>query len=75
MPFFYIIIYSPILSNIFQHNAKMFKEKYNEMQRRYEEEQQLQVYLKEAAKTFCVECATQKTRKVAETKIREEAEK
>ena len=53
----------------------MFKEKYNEMQRRYEEEQQLQVYLKEAAKTFCVECATQKTRKAAETKIREEAEK
>jgi len=53
----------------------MFKEKYNKMQRKYEEKQQLQVHLKEAAETCCVECAAQKARKAAETKTREEAEK
>ena len=45
------------------------------MQRKYEEKQQLQVHLKEAAETCCVKCAAQKARKAAETKTREEAEK
>ena len=64
-----------ILSNIFQHDAKMFEEQHNEMQKRHEEKQQLQVHLEEVVETCCVECAAQKARKATEAKAREKAEK
>ena len=66
---------SPILSNIFQNNTEILKEQHCEMQRRHKKEQQLQACLEKAAEVCHIEYAAQKTRKAAEAKAREEAEK
>ena len=75
LPFFCNTISSPISSNILQNNTKMLEEQWWEMQYKHEKEQQLLVYLEEAAEAHCIECAAQKTRKEAEAKVREKAKK
>ena len=45
------------------------------MQRRHNEEQQLQAHLKEVAEACHIEHTAQKARKIAEAKMREEAKK
>ena len=65
----------PITSDILQHDTNMFKEQCCKIQRRHEEEQQLQAQLEEAAEAFHVECAAQKVRKVVEAKARKKAKK
>ena len=45
------------------------------MQRRHEEEQQLQAYLEEMAEVCCIKYAAQKVRKIVEAKMREKAKK
>jgi len=53
--FFYIIISSPIPSNILQHDTDILEEQCCEMQRRYEEEQQLQAYLEKMTEAYHIE--------------------
>jgi len=65
----------PITSDILQHDTKILEEQCCKMQKRHEEEQQLQAQLEEAAEAFHVECAAQKVRKVVETKARKKAKK
>ena len=45
------------------------------MQRRHEEEQQLQAYLEEMAEVCCIKYAAQKVWKIVEAKMREKAKK
>ena len=66
---------SPILSNIFQHDADILEEQHCEMQWQHEEEQQLLVHLEEVAEACCVEYVAQKARKEVEAKAKEEAER
>ena len=60
-------MFSLISSDISQNNA--------EIQRRHEEEQQLQACLEKTAEAYYIECTVQKVRKVAKAKAKEEAEK
>jgi len=66
---------SPTPSNISQNDAKVLKKQWQEMQRRYKEEQWLLVQLEEAAKLCRAERVAQKARREAEEKAWEEAEK
>jgi len=66
---------SPAPSDISQNNAKILEKQWQEMQRRYEEEQRLLVQLEEAAKLRRAERAAQKARREVEEKAQEEAEK
>ena len=45
------------------------------MQRKHEEEQQLQAQLEKAVEIYHIKCATQKTRKLTEAKTKKEAKK
>lgn len=53
----------------------MLEQQYQKMQWWHKEEQQLQTYLKEVAKTYHIEWAAQKAWKVAKTKVWEKAKK
>ena len=66
---------SPAPSNISQNDAKILKKQRQEMQWRYEEEQQLLAQLEEVAKLRRAECTAQKARREAEAKAKEEAER
>lgn len=66
---------SPTLSNISLNNTKMLEEQWQEMQQRYEKEQQLLAWLEEAVEAHHIEHVAQKSQKEAEVKVREKAEK
>jgi len=66
---------SPAPSNISQNNTKILEKQRQEIQRRYEEEQQLLVQLEEAVKLRQAEHMAQKARREAEAKAKEEAER
>jgi len=61
--------------DISQNDAKVLEKQRQEMQRRYEEEQQLLVQLEEVVKLYRAEHAAQKARREAEEKAWEEAKK
>jgi len=65
---------SSIHSNIFQNDTKVLKKQWQEMQWRHREKQLL-IQLEEVVKSRQAEHVAQKTRKEAETKAREEAER
>ena len=65
----------PAPSDISQNDAEMLEEQHREMQRRHEEEQQSLLQLQKAVEARCAECAAQKTRRKAETRTKEEAER
>jgi len=66
---------SPTSFNISQNNTKVLDKKQQEIQQRYEEQQQLLLQLEEVAKLCRAEHIAQKTRKEVEAKTREEAER
>ena len=66
---------SPAHSDISQNNAKILEKQWQEMQWRYEEEQQLLLQLKEAARLCQAEHMAQKARREVEEKAQEEAKK
>jgi len=66
---------SPILFNIFQHDAEMLKEQCYEMQWWQEKEQQLLVHLQETVEAYHVEHAAQKARREVEAKAKVEAKR
>jgi len=66
---------SPILFNIFQHDAEMLKEQRHEMQWWQEKEQQLLVHLQETVEAYHVEYAAQKARREVEAKAKVEAKR
>jgi len=66
---------SPALSDISQNDAEVLEKKWQEMQQRHEEQQQLLLQLEEVAKLCWAEHAAQKARREAEAKAREEAER
>jgi len=68
-------MFSPTPSDISQNDAEMLKEQWQEMQRRYEEEQRSLLRLQEVAEARHTEYAAQKARKEAEAKAKEEAKR
>ena len=62
-------------SDILQNDAKVLEKQQQEIQRRYEEEEQLLIQLEEVAKLHQAEYVAQKARKKAETKVREEVKR
>ena len=66
-------MFSPIPSDIFQHNTNMLEEQYHKIQKRYEEKQQLQACLEETVETCHIEYTAQKIRKVVKIKVRKKA--
>ena len=62
-------------SNISQNNAKDLEKRWQEIQWRYKKELLLLIQLENAAKLCQAECAAQKARRKAETKVREEAKR
>ena len=62
-------------SDISLNNTKMLEEQWQEMQQRYEKEQQLLAWLEEAVEAHHVEHVAQKSQKEAKAKVREKAEK
>jgi len=68
-------MFSPTPSDISQNDAEMLKEQWQEMQRRYEEEQRSLLRLQEVAEARRTEHAAQKARREAEAKAKEEAKR
>ena len=66
---------SPTPFDISQNDAEILEKQRQEMQRRYEEEQQLLAQLEEVAKLHWAECMAQKARREVEAKAKEEAER
>jgi len=66
---------SPALSDISQNDTEVLEKKWQEMQQRHEEQQQLLLQLEEVAKLRWAEHAAQKARREAEAKAREEAKR
>jgi len=60
--YFCIIMSSPAPSDISQNDAKILEKQQQEIQRRYEEQQQLLLQLEEVAKLHRTECMVQKAR-------------
>ena len=73
--YFCIIMSSPAYSDISQHDAKILKNQWQEMQQRHEKEQQLLIQLEEAAKLRWAKCVVQKARREVEEKAQEEAKR
>ena len=66
---------SPTLSNISQNDAKILEKQWQEMQQRYEEEQQPLLQLEEVVRLHQAKHATQKARREAEEKARKETKR
>ena len=71
---FYIIISSPAYSDLFQNDAEILEKQCRKMQRRHEEEQRSFFQLQEVVEACHAEHASQKARREAEAKAKEEAE-
>ena len=66
---------SPTLSNISQNDVKILEKQWQEMQQRYEEEQQPLLQLEEVVRLHQAKHTTQKVRREAEEKARKEAKR
>ena len=73
--YFYIIISSPVHSDISQDDTEVLEKQWQEMQQRYEEQQWLLVQLEEVVKLHWAEHTAQKARREAEEKAKEKAER
>jgi len=72
---FCIIISSPTPSDISQNNTEILEIQQQEIQWRYEEQQQLLLQLEEVAKLHQAECTAQKARREVEKKAREKTKR
>ena len=61
-------MFSPALSDILQHDAKILEKQWQEIQQRHEKEQWLLKQLEEAAKSCWAEHAAQKAKREVEEK-------
>ena len=73
--FLCITMSSPIYFDIFQNDAEVLEKQQQKIQQRHEEKQRFLIQLEETVKSRQAKYTIQKTRKEAEAKVREEAER